>query len=420
INATGYVGAAVYPHNGSLVLSGDVQITGNSNQNGSACNVYLPKNKTLTIGGAHMDAGASVGVYCETMPAAPGETVDIATNAVEADSGHFFSDKMSEAGIKFDGDKVVLAYDARYIPQPGPDKPDPGVTVEPGPGKVTTWPKNPDPGTKVTVTIEPETGWEIDKVIIVTVPGGEPVVITGTNPITYIAPDPNTVKITVKYKRIPVDPKISGVSELLNSDTHIAFMVGDNFGKFNPRQGITRAETAQLFYNLLRNKDVDGGSFFDDVKTGLWYTEAVDTLAAMGILEGNGDGTYKPDENISRAEFTAIAMRFARSTKGEVTFTDVPAGYWAESAISGAAQYGWVMGYADGSFKPQGDITRGEAAKIVNTMLGRFPDTAFIDSAEGLKLFPDVTKNHWAFYQIAEASNAHGFTKENNVETWTK
>ncbi|MEG2989651.1 MAG: S-layer homology domain-containing protein, partial [Oscillospiraceae bacterium] len=147
---------------------------------------------------------------------------------------------------------------------------------------------------------------------------------------------------------------------------------------------------------------------------------AVNALASLKIIAGRGADEFDPSANTSRAEFTAIAMRFAIATKGEVTFTDVPGNYWAESAISGAAQYGWIMGYTDGSFKPQADITRAEAAKVVNTMLGRFPDKKFIDGATGLKAFPDVKKDYWAFYQIAEATNAHNFTKVKNAETWTK
>ncbi|MEG1072756.1 MAG: S-layer homology domain-containing protein, partial [Oscillospiraceae bacterium] len=316
---------------------------------------------------------------------------------------------------------VVMAPPVYPTPGPEPEKPDPNVTVEPGPGKVTTFPQNPDPGTKVTVTIEPETGWKIDKVIIVTVPGGDPVVVTGTNPVTYIAPDPNTVKITVKYIRIPTDPKITGVSKLLETDKHIAYMKGDDMGNFNPEKGITRAETAQMFYNLLRNKDIGEVAKFSDVEAGAWYADAVNALAELKIISGRSADKFAPKDYISRAEFTAIAMRFAASVKGEKTFTDVPADYWAESYIAGAAQYGWINGYDDGTFNPLGNIKRCEATKIVNAMLWRFADTAYVDSAKDLKLFPDVSVKNWAFYDIVEATNPHDFKHDKpGVETWAK
>ncbi|MEG0765782.1 MAG: S-layer homology domain-containing protein, partial [Pseudoflavonifractor sp.] len=242
-----------------------------------------------------------------------------------------------------------------------------------------------------------------------------------TDPITYIAPDPNTVKITVKYKRIPVDPRKNGVSKLLEADKHIAYFVGDGSGKFNPEKGITRAETAQIFYNLLKNKNVEQTVNFQDVEAKAWYAQAVNTLASLKIIEGRGHNYFDPMAYISRAEFTAIAMRFADSIKGTFTYTDVPADYWAESAISGAAQYGWIMGYEDGSFKPMENIKRAEAAKIVNTMLWRFPDTKFIDKAEGLKTFPDLAKGNWAYYDVVEATNAHEFAQtKTGAETWKK
>ncbi|MEG1857758.1 MAG: S-layer homology domain-containing protein, partial [Pseudoflavonifractor sp.] len=219
----------------------------------------------------------------------------------------------------------------------------------------------------------------------------------------------------------PVDPHKNGVSKLLEADKHIVYFVGDNKGNFNPTTGITRAETAQIFYNLLKNKEVGAAAAFTDVKPTAWYADAVNTLAKLGMIEGRGKGIFAPEENISRAEFTVIALRFAEAITGTVDFSDVPANYWAHHAISGAAQYGWIMGYEDGTFRPQEDIQRSEAAKIVNTMLWRFPDSKYIDSHKDLKTFPDVAQDNWAFYEVAEATNAHDFTADKNgKETWKK
>ncbi|MEG0598483.1 MAG: S-layer homology domain-containing protein, partial [Oscillospiraceae bacterium] len=186
-------------------------------------------------------------------------------------------------------------------------------------------------------------------------------------------------------------------------------------------RGITRAETAQMFYNLLRNKDIGEVAKFSDVEAAAWYADAVNTLAALKIIQGRDADQFAPDDTISRAEFTAIAMRFADSVKGQKTFTDVPSDYWAESYIAGAAQYGWIDGYGDGTFKPFGNINRCEAAKIVNTMLWRFADTVYVDKAKNLKTFPDVATSDWAFYDIMEAANGHDFKQDKNgLETWTK
>ncbi|MEG1243072.1 MAG: S-layer homology domain-containing protein, partial [Oscillospiraceae bacterium] len=215
-------------------------------------------------------------------------------------------------------------------------------------------------------------------------------------------PDPNR----------PVDPKITGVANSLETTDHRAYMVGNDQGQFLPDNGITRAEVSQ-FYSLLKDKgnSADKASF-PDVKAGSWYTPAINTMAALGILSGYPDGSFKPSQCISRAEFTAVAMRFAKMTTGKVAFSDVSKDYWAYDAISGAAAYRWIMGYADGTFRPLANITRAEAARVVNTMLDRAGDKSFIDKATGLKLFPDVAKANWAFYEIVEATNSHNYTRD--------
>ncbi|MEG2454780.1 MAG: S-layer homology domain-containing protein, partial [Oscillospiraceae bacterium] len=237
----------------------------------------------------------------------------------------------------------------------------------------------------------------------------------------YVPGPTRPKKPVVPGEIVPADPHKNGVANILEADKHVVYLVGNDAGNFAPEAGITRAEVAQLFYNLLKNKDDAVGKIaYSDVAADAWYTKAVNALSNLGIMKGVGDGLFAPERNISRAEFTVIALRFADDIEGTVTFKDVPAEHWASSAISGAAQYGWIMGYTDGTFKPLGDIQRAEAAKIVNTMLGRSPDKTFIEKSENLKTFPDVERDHWAFYDIAEATNAHEFTKVKNVEKWSK
>lgn len=143
-------------------------------------------------------------------------------------------------------------------------------------------------------------------------------------------------------------------------------------------------------------------------------------LSALEIIEGVGGGRFAPDKPITRAEFTAIAMRFTSRTAGEgPAFSDVPQVHWAYKYINGAAWYGWVNGYQGGRFMPQANITRAEAAKIVNAMLGRVPDANFIKSYSTLiRQFSDVAADHWASAQIIEATNAHTHTVKDGVESW--
>ncbi len=216
------------------------------------------------------------------------------------------------------------------------------------------------------------------------------------------------------------DPDLTGVSALLNTKDHMAYMLGYDTGLFGPSKSITRAEVAQVFYRLLLDKSAGQARTFSDVPADAWYYKAVVTLAGKGILLGYEDGLFRPEQAISRAEFAAIAARCAKaSTEKEVTFPDVPAGEWYYKAVRTAVSYGWINGYEDGTFQPGRPITRAETAAIVNRMLARIPDYQAVNSGAGAR-FPDVPASHWAFYDIAEASTEHDYTRTSNTgrETW--
>ena len=215
------------------------------------------------------------------------------------------------------------------------------------------------------------------------------------------------------------DPTVTGVVDYLNTDSHSPFMVGDDKGNFRPNANITRGEVAQIFYALLKDKNVTITASFDDVESGIWYETAVNTLASMGIVSGIGDGKFEPDRPITRAEFAAIAAKFAKKSYAGVKFDDVAEDHWAYPGICTAASYGWVTGIGDNKFGPTQKITRAEVATIVNHMLGRLGDWDAIDNGE-CRWFPDVTKSHWAWYEIGEATTDHDykFNSKRTEETW--
>ena len=219
----------------------------------------------------------------------------------------------------------------------------------------------------------------------------------------------------------PEDPDDTGVSDLLNTKDHDQYLFGYPEGTFGPGLNMTRAEAAQMFYNLLVDQDVEAPSVFDDVPEGAWYAEPVNVMAKLGIVKGVGDDKFEPDREITRAEFTAMAMRFAEGeTGGKNIFSDVDEDDWFYDVVVDSIKYGWIEGYPDGTFRPQNLITREEVTTIVNRMLGRLPDEKFIDAHEDdLDLFPDVTKN-WAYYDVVEATNDHEYTKTSSGEDWTK
>lgn len=225
----------------------------------------------------------------------------------------------------------------------------------------------------------------------------------------------------VKQNSIIADPTETGVAGWLQTSEHIAYLGGYGNGKFGPTDCMTRAQAAQMFYNLLLNKNVDITVKFTDVPADAWYGNAVHTLASLGIIKGIGNDQFAPNRTITRAEFAVIAMRFA-NLSATVTnpFTDIASNDWYYSAVTSAVSYGWITGYSDGTFRPYATITRAEVATIVNRMLARTADRDFVDSS-AVTHFDDVPNTYWAYYSIAEATNAHTHTINNDgVESWGK
>ena len=219
----------------------------------------------------------------------------------------------------------------------------------------------------------------------------------------------------------PTDPDQTGVADLLETDDHIQYLFGYPDGSFGPDRNMTRAEAAQMFYNLLKNQNVDAEPAFDDVPDGAWYATAVNIMAELDIVNGVGDDKFEPNREITRAEFTTMAMRFADVPSGGVNiFTDVAPSDWFYSYVVNSIQYGWIEGYGDGTFRPDRLITRAEVTTIVNRMLDRQADMAYvIQHRAELNQFTDLTTEHWAYYTIVEATNEHDYKKPAIGEDWT-
>lgn len=212
----------------------------------------------------------------------------------------------------------------------------------------------------------------------------------------------------------------------LNQTDHYAYIVGYGNGEVRPQNSITRAEVASIFFRLLED-DVRDANYtrennFTDVSNDAWYCSAVSTLSAMGILSGYPDAAFRPNASITRAEFAAIATRFdADGDKTPASFDDI-ANHWAKDEISVAANNGWVNGYKDGSFRPQNKITRAETMSLVNRVLNRKPETAE-DLLENMAKWTDnADTNAWYYLAVQEATNSHYYEyKENSqYEKWTE
>lgn len=286
-------------------------------------------------------------------------------------------------------------------------------------------------GVTQTITAPAINGYDVDKAVV-TVTGGELVdggyVIT----FTYTKTSGGTIIVNPSNPSKPSQPtdpaknpttgvtlpEYTGVNKQLETTKHNAYMSGVRAGIFEPNANMTRAQVARMFYNLLVNKSVAVTTNFSDVEQGKWYTEAVNALASLGIIQGS-NGKFRPNDPITRAEFIAIAMRFANAVSGaSASFKDVPTNAWYYDSIASAVSYGWIGGYSDGSFRPTKPITRAEVVTIVNRMLDRSFDSSV--SIGFVTNFSDVPVVHWAFAAIAEATTSHDHTSNNGVEMWTK
>ena len=232
----------------------------------------------------------------------------------------------------------------------------------------------------------------------------------------------STIKMT-SNKTVYAGWEATGVPDWLNGADHFAYIIGDDEGYVRPLANVTRAETAAIFFRLLkedvREEYLTDRSGFADVEQGAWYNKAVSTMAALGVVKGYTEDTFAPHEAITRAEFAEICARFDTGTSdGESSFTDI-SGHWAESEIRRAAQLGWIQGDPDGRFRPNAPITRAEAMTIINRVLNRLPEEKE-DLLAGMKEWPDALPGAWYYLAVQEATNSHAYEGKGEVyERWT-
>ncbi len=207
----------------------------------------------------------------------------------------------------------------------------------------------------------------------------------------------------------------------LNTADHFAYIVGHGDGTIRPNANISRAETATILYRLLTSNRRDAifttNNSFSDVPNDLWYNKAVSSMANGGYIQGYGDGTFVGNRNITRAEFMAMLVRFIGTIDGTARFVDVPTSHWAYKYIATATSAGWISGYTDGTFKPDQAITRAEAMIIMNRVLDRGVKADGLIA--GVKQWPDNNKSAWYYYEVIEATNNHEHIGSRPSEQWT-
>ena len=263
-------------------------------------------------------------------------------------------------------------------------------------------------GTKVTLDKTPTresytfTGWYADKAL--------------TQKITSVTMNSD--------KTVYAGWEATGVPDKLNGDDHFAYVIGYPDGKVHPEGNISRAETATIFFRLLKSDIRDGNltadNDFSDVSDGQWHNKAVSTMAKLGIVKGRRADRFDPDASITRAEFAAICARFnTKPVENSGSFSDIY-GHWAENEIERAAAFGWISGYPDGTFRPDTRITRAEAMTMINRVLCRMPQSES-DLLDSMVTWPDNKPSDWHYLAVQEATNSHDFNRQGEVgESWTK
>ncbi|TBL71075.1 S-layer homology domain-containing protein [Paenibacillus thalictri] len=187
----------------------------------------------------------------------------------------------------------------------------------------------------------------------------------------------------------------------LNKTTHKAYINGYPDGTFGPEKNITRAEMASLLARVSDKAATKSSIAYTDVASLHWAKDAIDQATKMGLMEGYNGGSFKPEQTITRAEMAAILSRISgNSASSGDSFNDVN-GHWAQSAVAQAKAAGYIDGYADGTFRPEQTLTRAEAVTMINKLLGRGPLSGAASK------WSDVSSGSWAFEQIQEASIDH-------------
>ena len=240
------------------------------------------------------------------------------------------------------------------------------------------------------------------------------------------APSPTTPSPSTPAPNPPIHPrpgpesdpdyyetKILGETAPPISSYHHAYMIGyAKDGTIRPNANITRAEAATIFFRLIsdghRAHIWSQENPFPDVARNQWFNNAISTLTGSNMLQGYRDGNFRPNQAITRAEFSALIVRVTgHSMYGTGSgFTDTE-GHWAAGYIHAAQINGWVHGYADGGFRPDQYITRAEAAAFVNRALRRLPEHTE-DLLAGMVTWPDnMNPNAWYYLYVQEATNSH-------------
>ena len=231
----------------------------------------------------------------------------------------------------------------------------------------------------------------------------------------------NTDRVTPVYKNPTYTKDIFGVEH----KSHNAYINGYADGTVKPDGNITREELATILYRVSNDASavVASGDKFNDVSADRWSANAIEFMASKKVVNGYEDGSFKPENNLTRGEFAAMIARFANltDTAASRTFSDVDSSYWGFKNIMALNKAGYINGYEDGTFRPEANVTRAEVMTVINKIIGRSADASYVKSLDNNK-FSDLDKNAWYYVDVMEATTDHNYTlNKSGVETeWSK
>ena len=232
--------------------------------------------------------------------------------------------------------------------------------------------------------------------------------------------------VTANYKITYVNGVLKAI-EVLNKEIHFNYVIGYTDGTIRPNNDISRAEVATIFFRLLtdeaREQYTTTAGNFTDVKAGMWCNRAIATLTNMGIIKGYTDGSFQPNKSITRAELATIIARFAKLDVNTKTFSDIN-GHWAQKNIELAAGNGWINGYEDGTFRPNNNITRAETFAMINRVLDRQTESVsdLLPTSDMNMWSDNMDADAWYYKDVQEATNYHKCDRvgDSVYEKWTE
>lgn len=232
--------------------------------------------------------------------------------------------------------------------------------------------------------------------------------------------------VTANYKITYVNGVLKAI-EVLNKEIHFNYVIGYTDGTIRPSNDISRAEVATIFFRLLtdeaREQYTTTAGDFTDVKAGMWCNRAIATLTNMGIIKGYTDGSFQPNKSITRAELATIIARFAKLDVNTKTFSDIN-GHWAQKNIELAAGNGWINGYEDGTFRPNNNITRAETFAMINRVLDRQTESVsdLLPTSDMNMWSDNMDADAWYYKDVQEATNYHKCDRvgDSVYEKWTE